>query len=497
MTETLVGDNVQICLAKSLKVLSRMIGSSLGPDGRAVFFGGDNQVEVAVSGVEIARKASDTQGASSVAPRLLTETLVSAERDLGDGTARLAILACETFTAAQRFATDPLRRLALAERLDGIREDIAEMLEEEQRAGVPDEEIAGAAGVDEDLSSVLASAFRQVGIDGGIDIVVEAGGGVELNVEKGFTFEAVAAGGANGPRIETSLDDVHILAANEAISDFGKLVPVIDGFAARRKSLLIVARQFEGSALAAIERNRREGAVSIVALSPADAGPRAAAVIGDLAVACGAALVDEFAGTTLESLKPDMLGTAKLLRFDRQRVFLEKPGGAIPAIDARLAEISREIEKAKYLSFDREYAERRRARLQGRWAELRIGGVGHHEAKRVEAVSRNAIACMRSASRHGVVEGGGVVLREIADRLVADAQPGESGDAKRVAGHALRSIETQLQRNSAMSFDISPVWAPVANRASIMDPLRLTQQLVSQALSLASSLLRVEAIVCR
>lgn len=497
MTSTLVGEEAQACLAKSLSVLSRAIGSSLGPDGRTVLYEGGGRVDVAVSGVEIARKASGTKGVASIAPRLLTETLVSAERDLGDGTARLAVLACATFSAARRFATDPLRRLALAERLDGVRETIADMLEEERRTNFSDEEIAAAACADKELCAALASAFRQVGPDGGIDIATETRGGFELHIGKGFMFDAIAAVGLGAPRAEISLRDVHIIAANEALSDFGKLVPVIDGFAARRKSLLIVARQFQGSALAAIERNRREGAASITALTPSDAGPRAAAIIGDLAVACGATLVDDYTGTTLESLKPSMLGTAKLLRFDGRRAFLEEPGGAGATMEARRAEIGQEIEKARYLSFDRDYAERRRARLEGRWAELRIGRVGRHDAKRVATVSRNAIACMRSASRHGVVQGGGVALSEIADRLVADGEPGERGDAMRVAGRALRSIEAQLRRNSGLSADAALVSRSIANRASVMDPLRLTQQLVSQAFSLATSLLRVDAIVCR
>ncbi|MBW3098036.1 hypothetical protein [Pseudohoeflea coraliihabitans] len=492
MTRTLVGDAAQACIERSLQGIARAAGASLGPDARSVLYANGSAVDQALSGVEIARKMTGTSGPATLAPRLLTETLVSAERDLGDGTARLAVLACTTFTLAQRYATDPLRRLALAEQLDRLRTDIPALLEDERQAGVDDVAVAQAAGAPPALAHDLAAAFQKVGADGGIDVLMEGRPGeVSLNCEAGFTFDASPVGSAGSAALAGSLDDVHVIAANEAISDFGKLVPIIDGFAARRKALLIVARQFDGSALAAIERNRDNGAFSIAAVTPEDAGPRAAAIISDLAVACGATLVDETAGTSLASLKPAMLGTAKRLRYDGHRIFLEQPGGDAAAIKARLAEISDEIDKARYLAFDRAQAERRHARLGGKWAELRIGEGSTRQARCTESVARSAIACMRSAARHGVVPGRGVALRDLGNRLAAEAGPGVDGDARRVLKGAFRSIEDHLLRNGR---DDSQR-ATASDAVQIMDPLRLTEHLIGQAVSLATSLLRIDAMV--
>jgi chaperonin GroEL (HSP60 family) len=360
------------------------------------------------------------------------------------------------------------------------------------------EDLAVAAGVDDAFAEVLASVFTQLGPSGTIEIAASAERGISTEIASGFLFDAIAIGSPVPPRETLSLENVHVIAADDIIADFGTLAPVIEGFAEKRKALLIVARDVTGSALAALERNRKAGILSVAVVKPADAGPRAAEIIEDLALATGAALVAERSGSPLSALKPRMLGRAALLRLAAGRAELRMPAGNPADISARTRALEDDVRKYRYLSMDREHAERRRARLLGRWAEIRIGGGSDFETERLVATGRNALACLRSAIQSGAVDGGGEALSRVADEIAARGGNDAEAAAGKVAAEGLRAVERQLDRNAGRE----PLSAGRnAHREQpgrpVRDPLRLTQILVDQAFSIASQLLRVDAAVVR
>lgn len=230
-------------------------------------------------------------------------------------------------------------------------------------------------------------------------------------------------------------------------------------------------------------------------------GPRGDGIIGDLAVATGATLVSADEGTHLRLLKPTGLGRGTSLRFAGNRLFLAEPRGNAAAIAARCAQLESEIAGNRYLSLDREHAERRRARLQGRWAEMRIGGANAFETDVLVAVAKSAIASMRSAQRHGVVCGAGQALSRVAGLLLEqEGHGGQEGLASLAAAHGLRSIERHLRANSGLAAPHGE-WSSRTEstrrnaRLLVPDPLQLTQAVADQALSLASMMLSVEAAV--
>lgn len=467
----LSGHHLQQDLATALAPSLRAIAASIGPEGRHVIYATGNRVAAARTGSEIARHICSDH----YAEQLLKETLVSAERQFGDGTARLAVMAGAVLATLRKAGGAEIPGAHLDTALAGLRTALDAAFAAETRSLVTAEELICGTGLPDRIAELVAEADLHAGPDGLIE--VSEGGEPGVRAGDGFAFDA----GVIGTAPLSEMSDVHLIVANEVLSDFRTLVPVIEGFATHGKALVIVARGIEGNARQLIERNRQAGRLKIAALSPADAGARAGEILEDLAAATGAQLVCTRAGTTIDALKPAMLGRAERFQFDGGLVRLSGAAGRPEAVALRVAVAAAEIEAKRYLPFDREHAERRRSRLLGRWAVVTIAR-GANAAAEIEAV-RRVVAGLRNARAGGVIEGAGRGFDKIAARLSPDMAQGAAGRvALAMVDAALRAPGRCLQQNGAAGPQDMPPGRPV------VDPARLSRDLLDLALSLGGRL---------
>jgi len=375
--------------------------------------------------------------------------------------------------------------------------------------------LAGAVTSDAGIADTVAAAVARVGGDGVVDVKEHPRAEIRVEIGVGYSVDAVLASehlGPEAPATTLELDDVFVLVANENVSEFGRLGPILEGFASRRKSLAIVARDIGGAALEALVRNRREIGLHVVALKPADVSARAGQVLEDLAIATAATLVAAELGTSLDSIRPSMLGRARRFRFAKGRGLFVEPGGDRAAIEERRRMITAEAEKARYLAYDREHALRRAARLGGNWAEVSVGGHSAFETSLKLGETRAAIRALQAALGSGVVAGGGSALVREAARLRGDG-PG-SRNARLCVARGLEAVTTHIARNAGLD-PAAPLAALRLSKASetgfdarsgricdavaegIADPLSITAGILAAAVSAAATMLRIEAMVCR
>ena len=252
-TRVLIGTRARRALIVPLLRTVRAINASLGPGGRALLYeatpGG---VGFANDGLTIAREMAESEGIRSVGPRILKETLFAAQRDLGDGSARLAcILGAIVEEGFKLIAAGyPAQELA-----DAILESahLVDRRLADQRCTRPDLRlIAAAVTADPALADAVAKAVEHAGADGVVDVADHPRDGCHVEVGEGFAVDSALASehlGPTAPATVLELDDVFVLVANEIVSDFGQLASVLEGFASRRKALAIVARDVTGVAL--------------------------------------------------------------------------------------------------------------------------------------------------------------------------------------------------------------------------------------------------------
>lgn len=465
MAHVLDGYAVHRLFAASLQPMARAIGASLGPRGvLSLFDQGTEQIGRARSGLEIAMAMPKPEGPAGTAPRMLKELLFAAQRDLGDGTTQLALIAIATFTQATRAGAPAV---ALANAIDSARPTVTALLQAERCAEIDLVSLARSSGADARLANELASILKQTGPDGIIEVSEALRPGMELIAAPGFMIDAEPIGDI------VDLSNVSVLVANEVISDFGHLAGVLEGFVKKRKSLVIAARDITGAALATLLQNQKAGIVRLAACRPRDAGQRAADVLEDLAIATGATLVSDRQGTQISSLRPAMLGHATGFSATKARALFTSPNGDAALIAQRRSTLASEIARNRHLSLDREHARRRRSRLAGNWREIKLAGENADGTATMIAAARSATACMTSAMEGGAIPGGGEALANVAAKLSAEHP---------VIAHGLLAIARQLN----MKTD-----------PAIQDPLPLQCAIVDQALSFTTQLLRTAAIIHR
>lgn len=454
---------VRRLFATSLEPMAHAIAASLGPEGApALFDQGTEKIGRARSGLEIAMAMPKAEGLAGTAPRLLKEMLFAAQRDLGDGTAQLALIAIATFTQAVRTRAPAV---ALANAIDAVRPLVKELIEAERCAEIDLVSLAEGAGADARLAQELAGILKETGPDGVIEVSEALRPGMEVIAAPGFMIDAEPIGDI------VDLSNASVLVANEIINDFGHLVGVLEGFVKKQKSLAIAARDITGPALATLLQNQKAGIVRLAALRPRDAGQRAADVLEDLAIATGATLVSDRQGTKLGSLRPAMLGSAAGFSATKARALFTSPAGDAALIAQRRSTLAAEIARNRHLSLDREHAQRRRSRLAGNWREIKLAGQNADATAAMLAAARSATTAMTSAVNGGAVPGAGAAFAAVAAKLEA-SHP--------TIAHGLRAIAKKLNTSQ-----------------TIQDPLPLQCAIADQALSFTAQLLRTAAIISR
>ncbi len=467
------------------------IGASIGPDGRGTLHQSGAAVGQALTGVEIARRCCAEGGAGGAGTVLLRETLVQAERDLGDGTARLAVMAAAALAAGQRALAAGIEPGMMIAAIEAMKPEIDAAFAAITRHDVDPLELLAMADLPTDLAAALADAVLQAGAPDRIDLRVASAGeaGCAVSAQAGFVWDAEVIGNAS----LDALDEVSLIVADDVISDFKTLTGVIDGFAQTRKALVIAARGIEGDALALIERNRAANVLTVAALRPYDAGPRAATILEDLAIATGAELVAERTGLSLVNLRPAMLGRAATFRRAGTRITLSRPTGTPDAVQMRLRQIEGDIADNRYLALDLEHARRRHARLSGKWVEVTLEA-GHGAGAMLDE-ARRVLASFSHAKRGGVIPGGGAGLAQIAAEILRNAPADQTDRAIREMLAAALRAPLRHQNETAVQ-DTGAVQALQA-RAGVHDPAQLSRTLVNQAMSLATRLLSIDRAVIR
>ncbi len=422
-----------------------------------------------------------------VGAHLLKELLLAFDRDFNDGTARLAVVAGASLPVLLREAMAGYPVPQLVEAMTQRAAEAGDLLATDLQV-VPDlVEVARASGLSDVMASELASLAAEVGTEASFDIREDGDRDLTITRSQGFAVDVKPIGNDALP----SLSSVNVLVADEIITDFGAIASVLEGFATRHKSLVIAARGITGTALATLKANQAAKIVTVAAMQPADMGSQAAEVLEDLATATGATLIAERFGTRIGRLKPAMLGRAKAFMIEQGRATFISPEGKPEDIAARRKFLAAQADKAKYLSYDRECYERRRARLAGVWCQMGLMGATPQETSMLVERTRAAMANLQSVLRHGAVQGGGGAYAELASRLSRHPGQGVDAAALRCLVQALTSVPRQLIANAA-----DEKAAELLSKRR-QDPLVLTKAVLNQAVGFSTLMLRSGAIIAR
>lgn len=504
------------------EVLYNAVKTTMGPKGRNVViskgFGGPTVTHDGVTvakGVELDDSKEENYGQKEGA-ELIKEAASKMNDVAGDGTTSVTVLTYHILTEANKLIAAGHNPMQLRKELEAASKDILTKLQADSE-DITDNvsritEVATISAGDAEIGKLISDVVSKVGKDG--VVTVEEGQGLQLESElvEGFTFDK----GFLSPymvtdttRMEAVYEKPAIIVTDAQINSIKDLLPLIEKLLqSGKKNVLLVASGVEGEALGALILNKLKGVLNVVAVRAPSYGDRRGDVLEDIATLTGATVISEQSGLSLETADLSVVGTARKVIVDKDETTVIEGGGDAKDISERIDMLDEQAIEASS-EFDKEYYQKRGAALAGKVSVIKVGGATETEINEKKFRVDDAVAASKAALAEGIVPGGGVTLVSLA-QTITDTTAGAS-----LLKTALYQPFRTLLRNSGLNpdewlpkvlasnkfgygIDVSvdnPTELADLKAAGIIDPTRVTREVIQNALSVAGTMITMGALV--
>ncbi|MFP4224777.1 MAG: chaperonin GroEL [Phycisphaeraceae bacterium] len=507
-------------IRRGVHKLAKAVRTTLGPSGRVVIleksFGSPT---VTKDGVTVAEEIEIEDSLENIGAQMVKEVASKASKDAGDGTTTATIYAESIFAEGLKNITAGANANQVKRGVDKAVTAITDELKKMSKSIDSSKEIAQvgtvSANQDPQIGQIIADAMDKVGKDG--VITVEEGKSLETYVDlvEGMQFDK----GYLSPhfvtdqaRMESVLEDAYVLVHEKKISSARDLIPILGKVAEAGKSLLIVAEDIDGEALATLVVNKLRGVLKVAAVKAPGFGDRRKAMLEDLATLTGGRAIMEELGIDLEKLELTDLGRAKKVVIDKENTTLIEGAGSTQDIKARIEAIKAQMESTTS-DYDREKLQERLAKLAGGVAQINVGAATESEMKEKKARVEDAMHACRAAVEEGILPGGGTAvlrarraLKNIKD-LVGDESVGVDiirralvGPIKQIAvnaGHdgsvVAQNVEAQDQDNYGFNALTGEYGDMI--EMGVLVPTKVERVALQNAASISGLLLTTDAVV--
>ena len=506
-------------LMKGVDKLANAVKVTLGPKGRNVMiarsFGAPN---VTKDGVSVAKEVELEDAYENLGAQMAKEVANKTSDAAGDGTTTATVL-------AQAITREGLKNVAAgANPMDikrGMDAAVEAVIKEVGKMAVKingKEHIAQVATIsannDPEIGELLANAMEKVGNDGVITIEESKTAETILDVVEGMQFDRGYLSPyfvTNTDSMEVALENPYILLYDKKISTMKDLLPMLEHVAKQGKSLLIIAEDVDGEALATLVVNKMRGTLKVAAVKAPGFGDRRKAMLEDIAILTGGMLVSEDTGAKLEDAPVTVLGQAKSITITKDNTTIVEGAGDAASIKGRIAQIKKQIE-ATTSDYDREKLQERLAKLAGGVAVIKVGAATEVEMKEKKDRVDDAMHATRAAVEEGIVPGGGVAL--IRAEKAIDALKFDNADQKTGAAIIRRAIEEPLRQivqnaglegsvvvnkvkegKDAFGYNAKTDSYEDLIKAGVIDPAKVTRTALKNASSIASMILTTDCVI--
>ncbi|HTO56103.1 MAG TPA: chaperonin GroEL [Myxococcota bacterium] len=507
-------------LLEGVNTMAQAVAVTLGPKGRNVIieksFGSPT---VTKDGVTVA-KAVELEGKYENMGAQMVKEVASKTSDVaGDGTTTATVLAQAIFREGTKLVAAGCSPMDLKRGIDRATGAIVEELKKMSKPTRNSDEIAQvgtiSANSDESIGKILSEAMERVGKEGVITVEEAKSMTTELETVEGMQFDRGYLSPyfvTNPERMTVELENPRILLHEKKISNMKDLLPLLEQTAKSGDSLVIIAEEVEGEALATLVVNKIRGTLHVAAVKAPGFGDRRKAMLEDIAILTGGRLVAEELGVKLDSLTLKDLGRAKKITMDKDNTTIVGGAGQKKDIEGRCNQIRKQIEETTS-DYDKEKLQERLAKLAGGVAIVRVGAATEAEMKEKKARVEDALHATRAAVEEGIVAGGGVALiraqsalEKIAGELNEDQKAGVSivrraieAPLRRIAENAGHegSVVVDRVRNEKGGYGFNAATEEYGDliKAGVIDPTKVVRCALQNAASVAGLLLTTEAMI--
>ena len=513
------GAEARAALGRGVDQLADTVRVTLGPKGRNVVLDKSFGAPLITNdGVTIAKEIELEDAFENMGAQLVKEVATKTNDVAGDGTTTATVLAQAMINAGMKNleagANPIILRKGMKKATDCAVEAIAKMSSKVNGK----EHIARVAAIsagDDGVGQLVADAMEKVSNDGVITIEESKTMQTELDLVEGMQFDRgyiSAYMATDMDKMEAALDNPYILITDKKISSIQEILPLLEQVVQSGAKLLIIAEDVEGEALTTLIVNKLRGTFNVVAVKAPGYGDRRKAMLEDIAILTGGQVISSELGLELKDTTMDQLGRAKSVKVQKENTVVVDGEGDKAAIQARIAQIKKQIEETTS-DFDREKLQERLAKLAGGVAVIRVGAATETEMKEAKLRLEDALAATRAAVEEGIICGGGSAYIH-ASKEVEKLRDTLEGDEKTGANIVLKALEAPLfhiaanaglegsvivnkvkELKAGMGFDALKEEYVDMVKDGILDPAKVTRSALQNATSVASTLLTTESVV--
>lgn len=510
-------------LLKGIDAVADAVKVTLGPKGRNVIlekkFGAPQIVN---DGVTIAKEIELKDGLENAGAQLLKEVSSKTNDVAGDGTTTASVLAQAIVKEGLKNLTAGANPIGMKRGIDKAVEISIQKIKSMSKPVNTKEETAQvatiSAGNNPEIGELIAEAMDKVGHDGVITVEESKSFGTNLKVVEGMQFDKGYISPyfvTDAERMESTLEEAYVLCVNKKINLIADLVPVLEQVARDGRSLLLIAEDVEGEALATLVVNTMRKVLRAVAVKAPGFGDRRKDMLQDIAILTGGEMFTEELGIKLENVTTQMMGLAKRVTVTKDETTIVVGDETKKAVQERISLIKKQIE-ASDSDYDKEKLQERMAKLSGGVAVIEVGAATEVELKERKLRIEDALNATRAANEEGIVPGGGVALVRVQQELESkvSSESFNTDDEKigfKILTAALDVPLKLIANNAGAKSDVvidkvkaekdSFGFDALRNeftdmiKAGIVDPAKVTRSALENAASVASMLLTTEAAV--
>lgn len=518
-------DDARARVLGGAEALYNAVKVTMGPLGRNVViskgYGGPtvthDGVTVAES-IELEDKDDETLG-YKVGAELIKQAASKMNKSAGDGTTTVTVLTYHILNEANRLIAAGHNPMELRKGVEVAGAEVlgalSKMSESVEGKKSRIAEVATISAGDAAIGKLIADVMEKVGANG--VVTVEEGQGLEMESEvvEGFTFDKGYVSPymvTDSNRMEAVYKNPAIVITDKKIASVQEFLPILEKLAqAGKKDVVLIADDIEGEALGVLILNRLKGTFNTVAIKAPAFGDRRKDVLNDIAVLTGATVISEEQGMSFENVELDVIGSARKVIAGKDETTIVEGAGSVTDVQNRILHIQTQAKNASS-EYDREQLEKRGAALAGKVAVIKVGGGSETEIEEKKFRVDDAVAATKAALAEGIVPGGGVTLINIAKSIKISGSDSIAA-GKGILKDSLNQPFRQIVANAGLNADalLAQVESSKAGQgidvnkpskglvdvkaAGVVDPVAVTRQAISNAVSIAGTAITMGALV--
>jgi len=523
------GAEARKLLLDGINELTDAVATTLGPKGRNVALDRKwGAPSVIHDGVSVAKEIDLQDPFKNMGAQLIKEAASRTADVAGDGTTTATILAraivAEGIKMITAGANPMIMRRGIAKAGNHIVEELKKL---SKKITIKDAaNVATISAGDAELGVLISDALKKVGGKDGV-VTVEEGKSLITTVDhkEGMQFDrgfASAYFATDPDKMVAEIEDPYILITDKKISAVADLLPFLEKFVKVSKNLVIIADELEGEALATLVVNKLRGTFNALVVKAPGFGDRRKEMLEDVAILTGGTVISEDLGKKIENIEIEDCGRADKVKADKENTSIIGGKGAKSKIEARIAQIKREITESTS-DFDKEKFQERLAKLSGGVAIINVGAATEIELKDKKERVNDAVAATKAALEEGIVPGGAIALLDIGQKMTNKDLEDAKASKDEIIGFdivktAIEEPFMQLMKNAGLNpgelaakaravsakgqgFDVLKLESAATAepidmiKAGIIDPLKVVRSAVQNAISVATMILTTEALI--